>query len=109
MLTCYVKLLIINSNHIHEPRLYSKTSISEKEINQCPAFCVFLLYIGLWSVINNAGLAISGPLDWQSLNDMKTMADVNLWGLIDVTKTFLPLLKKSKGRLINVASIAGEI
>ena len=54
-------------------------------------------------------MARFGPLDWQNLEQMKKMANVNLWGLIDVTKTFLPLLKKSEGRLINVASMGGEI
>ena len=33
---------------------------------------------------------------------------VNLWGLIDVTKVFLPLVKKERGRIINLASIGGE-
>ena len=58
-------------------------------------------------MINNAGVSRVGPLDWQTLEEMKKMADVNLWGLIDVTKTFLPLLKMSGGRLINVSSIGG--
>ncbi|KAK3746121.1 hypothetical protein QZH41_008824, partial [Actinostola sp. cb2023] len=40
---------------------------------------------------------------------MKKVFDVNVWGLLDVTKTFLPLLKKSKGRIVNVASIFGKI
>lgn len=72
----------------------------------CPILCYFK---GLWSVINNAGVGRIGPLDWQSLDDMKKMADVNLWGLIDVTKTFLPLLKISGGRLVNIGSIGGKI
>ncbi|CAB4010261.1 short-chain dehydrogenase reductase family 9C member 7-like, partial [Paramuricea clavata] len=63
----------------------------------------------LWSVINNAGVSRIGPLDWQTLEEMKKMADVNLWGLIDVTKTFLPLLKMSGGHLINVSSIGGRL
>ena len=58
-------------------------------------------------MINNAGVCRIGPLDWQSLEEMKKTADVNLWGLIDVTKTFLPLLKISSGRLVNVSSIGG--
>ena len=37
------------------------------------------------------------------------MMDVNLWGLVDVSKTFLPLLKLSNGRLVNVSSIGGTI
>ncbi|XP_028397951.1 retinol dehydrogenase 2-like isoform X2 [Dendronephthya gigantea] len=64
---------------------------------------------GLWAVINNAGVSRIGPLDWQTLDDMKNMADINLWGLIDVTKTFLPLLKISAGRLVNIGSIGGRL
>ena len=63
---------------------------------------------GLWGLINNAGIAKIGPVEWQSLEDYKRVADVNLWGLIDVTKVFLPLIKKECGRIINIASIAGK-
>ncbi|XP_074615141.1 retinol dehydrogenase 7-like isoform X2 [Acropora palmata] len=44
-----------------------------------------------------------------SLDDFKRTADVNIWGMIDVTKTFLPLLKRSKGRVVNLSSSAGRI
>ena len=49
-----------------------------------------------------------GPLEWFTMKDYKKMADVNLWGLIEVTKTFLPLVKKAEGRIVNFASIAGK-
>ena len=42
------------------------------------------------------------------LADFKKAADVNLWGAMDVTKTFLPLVKKAKGRVVLVGSIAGK-
>jgi len=58
-------------------------------------------------LVNNAGIATTGPLEWFKLEDYKKMADVNLWGTIDVTTTFLPLLKKAKGRVINLSSVAG--
>ncbi|XP_048585305.1 short-chain dehydrogenase/reductase family 9C member 7 isoform X2 [Nematostella vectensis] len=64
---------------------------------------------GLWGLVNNAGILQVGPLDWQSLDSIKQTADVNLWGLIDVTKTFLPLLKKAKGRVVNMGSSCGRI
>ena len=63
---------------------------------------------GLWGVINNAGIAKIGPIEWQAIEEYKQVADVNLWGLIDVTKVFLPLIKKERGRIINIASIGGE-
>jgi short-subunit dehydrogenase len=36
-------------------------------------------------------------------------SSVNLFGLIDVTMTFLPLVKKSRGRVVNVSSMAGRV
>ncbi|XP_031568422.1 short-chain dehydrogenase/reductase family 9C member 7-like [Actinia tenebrosa] len=64
--------------------------------------------VGLWALINNAGIFISGPIEWQSLDIYKRTADVNLWGMIDMTKTFLPLIKKAKGRVVNFSSAAGR-
>lgn len=63
---------------------------------------------GLWGLINNAGIAKVGPIEWQTVDEYKRVADVNLWGLIDVTKAFLPLIKMAKGRVINIASIGGR-
>lgn len=51
----------------------------------------------------------TGSPDWLTVDDFKKQCDVNLWGLIDVTLTFLPLVKKEKGRVVNTASIAGRI
>ena len=47
-------------------------------------------------------------IEWQPLESLKEIADVNLWGMICVTKTFLPLIKRARGRVINVGSILGE-
>ncbi|KAL9980786.1 hypothetical protein ACROYT_G009424 [Oculina patagonica] len=64
---------------------------------------------GLWGLVNNAGIAIVGPIEWTPLGHVKRIADVNLWGMIDVTKTFLPLIKKSQGRVVNLSSAAGLV
>jgi NAD(P)-dependent dehydrogenase (short-subunit alcohol dehydrogenase family) len=34
---------------------------------------------------------------------------VNGWGMIDVTVTFLPLIRKEAGRVVNVASVIGRV
>ncbi|MEQ2198352.1 hypothetical protein XENOCAPTIV_011648, partial [Xenoophorus captivus] len=60
----------------------------------------------LWAVVNNAGVAVpSGPCDWHTLDDYKFMLDVNLNGVIGVTLSVLPLIKKARGRVVNVASV----
>ncbi|XP_078357209.1 short-chain dehydrogenase/reductase family 9C member 7-like [Oculina patagonica] len=64
---------------------------------------------GLWGVVNNAGILYSLPIEWTPLHIFKRMADVNLWGMIDVTKTFLPLLKKARGRIVNFSSVSGQV
>ena len=64
--------------------------------------------LGIWGLVNNAGIATVAPIEWMPLDHIKRVADVNLWGLIDVTKTFLPLIKKSQGRIVNLSSLAGK-
>ncbi|XP_061578897.1 retinol dehydrogenase 1 [Cololabis saira] len=65
---------------------------------------------GLWGLVNNAGRSIPiGPTDWMQSEDFTKVLDVNLIGVIDVTLQFLPLLKKARGRVVNVASIMGRL
>ncbi|XP_076004895.1 retinol dehydrogenase 7-like [Genypterus blacodes] len=65
---------------------------------------------GLWAVVNNAGVAVpSAPCDWLTADDYKSMLDVNLNGVIGVTLSVLPLIKKARGRVVNVASVFGRI
>ena len=64
--------------------------------------------VGLWGLVNNAGILSHAPIEWQPLDIFKRIADVNLWGMIDVTKTFLPLVKRARGRVVNFSSVAGK-
>jgi NAD(P)-dependent dehydrogenase (short-subunit alcohol dehydrogenase family) len=65
---------------------------------------------GLWGVMNNAGIAGElGPPEWLSLKAYKDVAAINTYGLIDVSMTFLPLVKLERGRVVNTASIYGRM
>ncbi|KAL6115510.1 dhrs9 [Pungitius sinensis] len=65
---------------------------------------------GLWAVVNNAGVSVpSAPCDWLTIDDYKSMLDVNLNGVIAVTLSVLQLIKKARGRVVNVASVFGRI
>lgn len=65
---------------------------------------------GLWGLVNNAGRSVPiGPNDWMQLEDFQKVLDVNLIGLINLTLQCLPLLKKAKGRVVNMASILGRL
>ncbi|XP_070533536.1 17-beta-hydroxysteroid dehydrogenase type 6-like isoform X2 [Ptychodera flava] len=64
---------------------------------------------GLWGLVNNAGILgkVAMP-DWLSRDDYRPDFEINTLGLIQVTTTFVPLLKKAKGRIVNMSSIAGR-
>lgn len=61
----------------------------------------------LWGIVNNAGIAFVGAVEWVSLEKYKRTAEVNYFGLVAATKTFLPLIRRSKGRVVNIASVLG--
>ncbi|XP_037524673.1 D-beta-hydroxybutyrate dehydrogenase, mitochondrial [Rhipicephalus sanguineus] len=63
----------------------------------------------LWSVVANAGIGSSGLLEWTTMETMKKMFDVNVFGVLRVIKRFLPLLRKSHGRVVTVASPIGRL
>ena len=62
---------------------------------------------GLYGLINNAGVAVMGPLIEQPEEELDFIIDVNLIGPYRVTKAFAGLLIESQGRVMNVTSIAG--
>ncbi|XP_069089246.1 retinol dehydrogenase 7-like [Pleurodeles waltl] len=65
---------------------------------------------GLWGLVNNAGVGLPvAPNEWLTLDDFMRVLMVNLIGLIDVTLVLLPLLRKARGRIINMASALGRL
>ncbi|XP_073519492.1 retinol dehydrogenase 7-like isoform X2 [Phyllobates terribilis] len=65
---------------------------------------------GLWGIVNNAGISIpSCANEWMTKKDFFKIINVNLLGVVDVTIHFLPLIRKARGRVVNVASVAGRL
>jgi NAD(P)-dependent dehydrogenase (short-subunit alcohol dehydrogenase family) len=62
---------------------------------------------GLHGVVNNAGIAIVGPLIEHEEREMEQIFQVNTLGPWRVTKAFAPMLIESKGRVVTVSSISG--
>jgi len=62
---------------------------------------------GLYGLVNNAGVAVCGEFDWQTWDQVEQQVEVNLLGSLRVTRACLPLLKRSRGRIVNVSSVAG--
>jgi NAD(P)-dependent dehydrogenase (short-subunit alcohol dehydrogenase family) len=64
---------------------------------------------GLDGLVNNAGVAEGGPIETVTDADWRWHFDINVFGLVNLTRESLPLLRAAKGRVVNVASIAGRI
>jgi NAD(P)-dependent dehydrogenase (short-subunit alcohol dehydrogenase family) len=90
-----ISLDVSNTESIQETYDYIKSNLPKNK--------------GLWGVINNAAVNFKlGPVEWLSVDDYRKVLDVNLYGVINVTMTFLPLIKKARGRVVNIASILGR-
>jgi short-subunit dehydrogenase len=59
-------------------------------------------------LINNAGYGIAGAIEETSVTELKKIFDVNVFGLHQVSQSFLSLLKLSQGLIINIGSVAGD-
>lgn len=66
-------------------------------------------YYSIDYLINNAGMGIAGPLKDSSYEDIDNLFNTNLIGTIRVTKELLPLIISSKGRIICIGSVAGDL
>lgn len=64
----------------------------------------------LYGLVNNAGISTATELEYGAdLNECKKIIDVNLMGMIRVTRQFLPLIRQSKGRIVNMESFGSLI
>lgn len=58
----------------------------------------------LAGLVNNAGLSLNGPLELLPVSEIRRLFEVNVVGLLAVTRAFIPLLRRGRGRLVNVSS-----
>jgi NAD(P)-dependent dehydrogenase (short-subunit alcohol dehydrogenase family) len=63
---------------------------------------------GVAGLINNAGIAVAGPVELLPLSEWRRQFEINVFGLVAVTQAFLPLLRQGYGRVINMGSMSGR-
>ncbi|CAF1406592.1 unnamed protein product [Adineta ricciae] len=64
----------------------------------------------LHALVNNAGISGGYLIDWTTVETMRRVMDVNFFGHVAMTKTFLPLLiAKRDSRVVNICSVAGYL
>jgi NAD(P)-dependent dehydrogenase (short-subunit alcohol dehydrogenase family) len=65
----------------------------------------------LTAVVNNAGIALGGPVEYLALDEWRRQFEVNVIGQVAVTKAVLPLIRRSAtaGRVVFMGSIGGRV
>ena len=60
--------------------------------------------------MNNAGVfGTTCPVEFVSRDELEQVMNINCFGAVEVARIFLPMLKKSHGRIVNVSSMAGIV
>jgi NAD(P)-dependent dehydrogenase (short-subunit alcohol dehydrogenase family) len=63
----------------------------------------------LTGLVNNAATYLQGPFEQTSEEDVASLFRVNVLGLVAVTQRFVPLLRHSRGRIVNISSANGKL
>jgi NAD(P)-dependent dehydrogenase (short-subunit alcohol dehydrogenase family) len=64
---------------------------------------------GLDGLVNNAGVAIPGPLETIPIEEFRRQIEVNLIGQVAVTQALLAQIREARGRIVFISSIGGRI
>jgi NAD(P)-dependent dehydrogenase (short-subunit alcohol dehydrogenase family) len=63
---------------------------------------------GLQGVVNNAGIAVAGPLEFLPVAELRRQLEVNVVAQVAVAQALLPALRPARGRIVLIGSIAGR-
>ncbi|HXW62319.1 MAG TPA: SDR family NAD(P)-dependent oxidoreductase [Candidatus Acidoferrales bacterium] len=87
-----------------------RLDVSDREQVACFPTPVVAEHGGVDVVVNNAGVALGGTFDQVSETDFEWLFAINFWGVVRMTRAFLPHLRKSDdARLVNLSSLFGLI
>lgn len=64
---------------------------------------------GLDGLVNVAGIGMTRPVEYATPDDLQEMFDVNVFGQIAVSQAFLPLIRRARGRIVNISSVGAHI
>ncbi|XP_075939367.1 17-beta-hydroxysteroid dehydrogenase type 2 isoform X2 [Anarhichas minor] len=90
-----LQLDVTDNNQIETAHRYISTQVADT---------------GLWGLVNNAGV-LHCPVDaeLQPITAFRCCMDVNFLSAVKMCQVFLPLLRRSRGRIVNVSSMAAEV
>ncbi|KAM9376802.1 17-beta-hydroxysteroid dehydrogenase type 2 [Pholidichthys leucotaenia] len=90
-----LELDVTNSSQIEAAQRYIRAEVTDS---------------GLWGLVNNAGV-LPCPVDseLQPLSEYRRCLDVNFVAVVNMCQVFLPLIRRARGRVVNMSSMAGEV
>jgi NAD(P)-dependent dehydrogenase (short-subunit alcohol dehydrogenase family) len=106
------------------PQLYGKGKLKalhldvskDKSVSEFAKAVIASEPEGIFALVNNAGVALSGPFEMQDFDQHKALFEVNYFGPVRMMRAFLPSLRNFirngsdlHPRIINVASVAGRV
>ncbi len=84
--------------------------VSKKDLMQAFAGEVAKAHGKVNIVVNNAGVAVTAPLESHTIEDFEWIVGINFWGVVYGSKFFLPYLQKAgEGHIVNISSMFGLI
>jgi NAD(P)-dependent dehydrogenase (short-subunit alcohol dehydrogenase family) len=63
----------------------------------------------LAGVVNNAGIGVGGPIEAIAIDELRRQFEVNTFAPVAVTQGFIPRLRESRGRIVNMSSVGGRV
>jgi NAD(P)-dependent dehydrogenase (short-subunit alcohol dehydrogenase family) len=64
---------------------------------------------GVRALVNNAGIALGGPLEYLPIDEWRRQFEVNVIGQVGVTQAALPLLRLTRGTVVFIGSVGGRV
>lgn len=65
--------------------------------------------VALIGIVNNAGIGTGGPVEFLDPSELRRQMDVNLVGPLTVIQAFMPMIRRGRGRIVNVSSVGGKV
>ncbi|MEU1901591.1 SDR family oxidoreductase [Nocardiopsis dassonvillei] len=94
---------------LHGRLVHQRVDVTDEEsVVSCARFCE-REFGGLWGLVNNAGICVSAPLEAVSSERMRDQLETNVVGQLAMIRAHLPLLRRQRGRIVNVTSGLGRV